>query len=1171
MAGNEVYRVEIPIIVDDQTDKPLQQAEQKISKLEQHARKENERMRQHFMKIAKLQIEPIMKVRDNLTSGVLKADRLIRKLDTAQASPLIAAQDRVSAVVTRINAMLDALDKGEVDVVADMKGPLLDEIVKAKSALAVLNNVKAGPVAELRGELFGQLSKAMSQIRGLDLTRAEPQVTLRERVTMKVREIGSSLRSLTARAWNITLQVKDKVTGFFGRIGRMLTTPLGMIGMGGLTLGPAALFGNAIKIAGEFEQAMANVQSVVGASREEMTRLRDAAAKAGRETVFKASEAADALYYLALAGFTVDQQIDALSGTLALAAATQSDLAFTAETIVSTISAFGLEAEEADRVANVFAATISSSQASMNKLADSMRYAGPAAAGFGRSLEETAATLALFYNMGLTGEMAGTRFRTALSALAHPTGDAKNALAELEIEASQVNPTLHSLADIIDLLKEKGVDTAMAMRIFGQETGPAMASLIALGGDALRDMERQITGTNKALEMQEIQLDTLLGAQKELQSVWEAVNITLGTQSIPGLRRLVVWFKQIIGDSEELAKKIGDKLNRAFERLADILESPEFREATFADKIKILFTAAIDEISTWLGSSGKEQLSKVFMDLGEASIKAYISGMKNLGKRTIQELKQGNVGGAAVPAAAMWMLGGGMLLRGAWGLGKGLFGAGKWALGKLGLGTAGTAAAATTAETTAATVATGAATTGAIGVLGKALSTGGILSGVAGIISGAYDIYRGYKETDYEEAGKRYWTGGTKIGMVGTGAAIGTVIAPGIGTAVGAGIGGIAALLGGTVVGETLRNVWNDFLSWGSEAWDTVATWASNTWNDITIWASGAWEKAKKSASSAWNWIKENFTLESIAEKAGYVVGYLESTIFSSEWWSGQWDKVKNWASEKWASMVEVYESAKTTIMSTIFSSEWWQSHWQSVKDWTSEKWTDMVEIWENTKETLSSTLFSNEWWQEKWDNVKSWTSEKWDEMKTVWEKAKEVLSSTLFSKDWWRSKWESVKRWTGNEFSGVITRWESIKESFQVGREAGRAAAAYAVGGILTRPHLGIVAEAGPEAIIPLSARMRNRAIGLWLETGRRLGVRPYAEDGFAGTLTQNREQKIPVSFTPSFAALGPATINLNFDLTGLVSQVVIENREDIDSAVDRITDAIANNLRAVFQNMTK
>ena len=882
MAGGEIYRIEIPIIVDDQSEAPLTKARERVNKFEQAAQKTNQSIQRMAM--------------------------------------------------TDYRLRLSVLDKA---------APVLDKV-------------------------------------------------------------GRTLKTMTTRAWNVTVGIKDKVTGFFGRIGRMLTTPLGMIGMGGLALGPMALIGNAIKIAGEFEQAMANVQSVAGATQEELARLREAAAKAGRETVFKASEAADALYYLALAGFNVDQQIGALSGTLALAAATQSDLAFTSETVASSISAFGLKAEEADRVANVFAVTISSSQASMDKLATSMRYAGPAAAGFGRSLEETAATLALFYNMGLTGEMAGTRFRKALSSLAHPTGDTKNALAELGITASQVNPAMHSLADIIDLLKNKGVDTAMAMRIFGQETGPAMASLIALGGDALRDMEKRITGTNKALEMQEIQLNTLVGAQKELQSVWEAVNITLGTQSIPGLRRLVLWFKQTIGNAEELAKKIGDKLNRAFEWLVDILESPEFREATFAGKIKILFTAAIDEITAWLGGSGKDQLAKVFVSLGEASVKAYISGMKALGQRAIQELKQGNIAGAAVPAAAMWFLGGDALAKGAWGLGKGLFGAGKWALGKLGLGSiSGTVAGA--AAKTAATVGGAGAVSRVLSVLGKVQPWIGRIGVPIAVGLEAINIARAEDKRRATILGTGRIAGMIAGGKAGAaaGGAIGGLFA-GVGAVPGAAIGSILGGIGGFIGGEKLAekiNAWLDkvdFTALKEKAFsmlDAVGQKASDTWKNVIAWASGAWEKAGKSASNAWNWIKENFTLESIAEKTGYVVGYLENTIFSSGWWGRQW---------------------------------------------------------------------------------------------------------------------ESVKSWTSNTLSGIVT-------------------------------------EADSGVITPLSVGMRSH------------------------NLAQSQEQKIPVGLTPSLAMPGPSTVNLSFDLAGLVSQVVIESREDIDDAVDRITDAIANNLRSVFQNMAK
>ncbi len=149
----------------------------------------------------------------------------------------------------------------------------------------------------------------------------------------------------------------------------------------------------------------------------------------------------------------------------------------------------------------------------------------------------------------------------------------------------------------------------------------------------------------------------------------------------------------------------------------------------------------------------------------------------------------------------------------------------------------------------------------------------------------------------------------------------------------------------------------------------------------------------------------------------------------------------------------------------------------------------------------------------------------------------------------------------------------KSVAEGFEAGRRAARGprVAAHAYGGILTRPHLAMVAERGPESIIPLSSNMRTRALAIWEETGRRLGVRPYAEGGLVGTMTEGWREKIPVSSVPSLALPGPATINLNFDLTGLVGQVVIKSREDIDGAVDKITDAIANNLREVFQNMTK
>ncbi|MBC7347852.1 MAG: hypothetical protein H5U00_10470, partial [Clostridia bacterium] len=247
--ATEIYRVEIPIIVDDQTEAPLQQAGQRVSRFEQRARRDIEATRKHLERIGKLRVEPILRVRDKLTAGVLKADKLLRTLDAAQAAPVLAAQDRISAVVLRVNQVLEALERNRVDVLADLKGPLMEEINQARTALVALSKSQAAPVAELRGKLYGQLTRAMAVARQLDRIRAEPEATLRDRVTARARAVMTTLRGLTARAWTVTIGVRDWATGLLGRLGGVLSGPLALLGagagaygLGKITVGAAAQF-----------------------------------------------------------------------------------------------------------------------------------------------------------------------------------------------------------------------------------------------------------------------------------------------------------------------------------------------------------------------------------------------------------------------------------------------------------------------------------------------------------------------------------------------------------------------------------------------------------------------------------------------------------------------------------------------------------------------------------------------------------------------------------------------------------------------------------------------------------------------------------------------------------------------------------------------------------------
>ncbi|MDD5049290.1 MAG: phage tail tape measure protein, partial [Methanoregulaceae archaeon] len=323
----------------------------------------------------------------------------------------------------------------------------------------------------------------------------------------------------------------DSVAQKAGQIGQTLTM--------GLTLPIAGAAAGVVKLAGDFQQSMANVASVTGGGVEAQKALSAAAREAGATTVFSASQAADAMYFMASAGWKDQQIVAGLNDTLKLAAAGGKDLAFTSDLMTATISQFGLEAGDAGRVANVFAAATSNSQANLDKLAYSMRYVGPVADSLGWSLEESTGALMGLYNAGFKGEQAGTVLRGALSALLKPSDAAAETLKKLGLSIEDVNPATHSLAEIVGVLESKNLSAADAVAIFGQEAGPGMLALLGQGQAAIEGYTASITGTSKATEMMETQTNTLWGALKQLRSAGEELALVFGDVLIPPLTSLV--------------------------------------------------------------------------------------------------------------------------------------------------------------------------------------------------------------------------------------------------------------------------------------------------------------------------------------------------------------------------------------------------------------------------------------------------------------------------------------------------------------------------------------------------------------------------------------------------------------------------------------------------------
>lgn len=295
---------------------------------------------------------------------------------------------------------------------------------------------------------------------------------------------------------------------------------------------------NAISIFAETEQELANVKAVSNATAEEFEKLEEAALSAGETTRFTAQEAAEALFSLSSAGLDATQSISALDGVLTLAGATGSDLDFTARTVTATLSQFRLESEKSADVANVFAAANSNSQATLEKLNNALRQAGPIAGQFNISLEETVASLQALFDAGFQGEQSGTALRNILLTLADSSSDVAEAFINAGGSFEDIDTRTVGLTQAFENLVSRGIDLS---EVFDKEAVGAALTLGSAVQDTdrnLRSLEEAVTGTNEAARQYEVQNDTLSGSLDRLKSAGEGLAISTGDTLSPVLRFL---------------------------------------------------------------------------------------------------------------------------------------------------------------------------------------------------------------------------------------------------------------------------------------------------------------------------------------------------------------------------------------------------------------------------------------------------------------------------------------------------------------------------------------------------------------------------------------------------------------------------------------------------------
>lgn len=310
----------------------------------------------------------------------------------------------------------------------------------------------------------------------------------------------------------------------------------------GLTVPIVAAGGAATSVAASFDDAMSQVQGALGGASADMDGLRNLALQLGADTVFSATESAQAMVELAKGGLTEAQiKGGALAASMDLAAAGQLNLADAAATTVQMMGSFGLGAGDATRIANALAGAANASSADVSDLTQAMSQCSAQASLAGWSLEDTAAALALFADHGVKGSDAGTSLKTMLQRLAAPTDQAAEAIAAYGLNIRDSNGKMKDISGIADELTGKLGGLSDAERdaalqtIFGSDASRAAAILMQSGSEGLAKYIAATNDATAAETMANAQKGELSWALENMGGAVESASIAFGTALAPAI------------------------------------------------------------------------------------------------------------------------------------------------------------------------------------------------------------------------------------------------------------------------------------------------------------------------------------------------------------------------------------------------------------------------------------------------------------------------------------------------------------------------------------------------------------------------------------------------------------------------------------------------------------
>jgi len=390
---------------------------------------------------------------------------------------------------------------------------------------------------------------------------------------------------------------------------------------------------SAFNQAREFEQSMADVSAITGATGETLEGLSELARDMGATTAFSAKEAAEGIQFLGMAGFDTNDIMDALPSTLSLASAAGMELGAAADIASNIMSGMGMTADELDGVVDKLAQTSRNSNTDVGMLGEAFKMVGPTASAAGVEFDDVTTSLGLLANAGLQGSIGGTSLNSALRAMINPSKEAAKETERLGLNFKDTNGNILPMVDILEQLDEKSVTTQQAFEIFGTEGARAINALRAQGIDSFNALDTKIKESGGVAEdMAKVRLGSFDGAVRQLQSALSEMAISVGENIVPMASALINDFLlPAVSNTNEFVKSVGgfgqmfsDALavivgfkNTAINVLNELLNNADFAE-NFLGNLGGIFTASMNLVSNFaVGPSGQGGMYGIIIELGK--------------------------------------------------------------------------------------------------------------------------------------------------------------------------------------------------------------------------------------------------------------------------------------------------------------------------------------------------------------------------------------------------------------------------------------------------------------------------------------------------------------------------------------------------------------------------